>query len=331
MKASRMRIFVGSVVSALMLLTGCSTIYSLQDRIPGLDRVINKSSKAEVGPVKDQTGAIVPGTESTIASTDNLTAPVAGTQEEPAAKQVTPPEKPQDEPAKTSSKPLQRLATVPKIAQRKEPQAMAKGQVSGSVTLLTKNGSISPKGVIVRLNRADGKPLMQSNKQTVRDIDMQNKIYAPGNMVISKGDTLNFVNKDPIQHNVFSSSGENAFDLGTFGEGLQRTVKLNKEGVVKVYCNIHPGMATYVAVDDKGLSQIIENKNGFFAFNDLPKGEYLLTLWSIRGEKTQPFIITSDAPLTIDIDFDTRDYKPLKRLDKFGKTVEKRKVRQEFY
>jgi plastocyanin len=307
-----------TLIVAIILLGGCASIYSVSDKIPGLDRLINHFSKAEVGPVQTQEGEIVQGTETGIVLVE---------QQEQSPKASLPEEAtiPVKSTAPTVQKPIE--VSTPKA---ETPILLA--DLYGKVTLLANAEKISPEGVIVRLKRADGTVINSEASATVHDMDMIDKTYTPGNMVINKGDTLNFVNKDEIQHNVFSSTGENAFDLGTFGSGLQRAVKLNEDGIVKVYCNIHPNMAAYVAVDEDGISQVINSQDGEFEFTNLPDGEYILSLWSIRGQQSQTITIANNKDLSLNINFDTSAYQTPERVNKFGEQYEnKRKATREFF
>ena len=61
-----------TLIVAIILLGGCASIYSVSDKIPGLDRLINHFSKAEVGPVQTQEGEIVQGTIKKIVNLTSL-------------------------------------------------------------------------------------------------------------------------------------------------------------------------------------------------------------------------------------------------------------------
>lgn len=346
-----MNITLSTIVKLSMLglvfsLASCTTLYNTNHGIPGLDRILNYFSKAEVGPVKKANGDIIAGTENTLQSSENLytadsrghtdagkTAHLATSSSLPTS--TPPPSNEFVNPvlAAPSSKASAGLTNTP-AKSNAPPKPRVKNTnnvISGTVTLLGKDGVISSEGLIVRLKRVDGIALQNSVKEASYEVDMVNKAYTPGNIVIHKGDKLNFVNKDKIQHNVFSSTGENAFDLGTFGVGLQREVKLNEDGVVKVYCNIHPGMAAFVAVDDTGVSQVIQSDDGFFEFLNLPAGEYQLVLWSVRGEQTQKVTLTAEQKLHLDLTFDTSNYESPAPLNKYGEIYKKKNIRREFY
>ena len=62
------------------------------------------------------------------------------------------------------------------------------------------------------------------------------------------GDTIVFANLDPYVHNIFSMSDTQSFDLGTFGKGETRQIKLSKPGVIEVGCAIHPEMKLTIEV-----------------------------------------------------------------------------------
>jgi len=160
------------------------------------------------------------------------------------------------------------------------------GSLSGAVRIIGKDQKVIPAdGLMLRLSRTDGRAMESDGTNKTHIVDMEDKTYKPGHMTIKAGDTLSFANKDSIKHNVFSSTGNNAFDLGTYDGGLKRDVTLNEAGVVKVYCNIHRNMAMFVSVDDKGRSTLANSK-GSFSFDNLAPGKYKLEIWHIRGQKT---------------------------------------------
>ena len=77
------------------------------------------------------------------------------------------------------------------------------------------------------------------------------KKFTPHVVAIPVGGTVDFPNKDPIFHNVFSVSGENRFDLDLYKKPKSGTWTPRLPGLVRVYCNIHPQMSAYVLVRDE--------------------------------------------------------------------------------
>ena len=208
------------------------------------------------------------------------------------------------------------------IASSAEQVAVARAALSGQV-IVTDTGDASGSGVVlVRLVPLDGQQIISSLGQAkTHTIDMKNKTYLPGHLAVGKNDTIVFTNSDKIQHNVFSLSGKNAFDLGTYSAGKKRAVTLKDEGIVKVYCNIHPKMATFISVSDKGQAMQSE-EDGTFRFDDIPLGEYQLEAWSIRGSVKQSVTLTGDQQVILNILASTTA--PESHLNKFGKPYQKK-------
>src|ERR1019366_9401045 len=68
----------------------------------------------------------------------------------------------------------------------------------------------------------------------------KNKAFEPHLIVVTKGSTADFPNRDPWFHNVFSLFNGKRVDLGLYEAGTSRTVHFDREGVSYIFCNIHP-------------------------------------------------------------------------------------------
>jgi plastocyanin len=73
-------------------------------------------------------------------------------------------------------------------------------------------------------------------------IEQSGKKFSQTEVTVKKGDTVTFVNKDPITHNVYSQSTGNAFDVKTQKAGESSDVKFDTVGDANVQCAIHPSM-----------------------------------------------------------------------------------------
>ena len=76
------------------------------------------------------------------------------------------------------------------------------------------------------------------------------KQFLPRVLAIGAGESVRFPNEDPILHNVFSQSPDNAFDTGQYGRGEGKTTRFDKPGLVRVYCNVHHSMVGHILVLD---------------------------------------------------------------------------------
>ena len=79
-------------------------------------------------------------------------------------------------------------------------------------------------------------------------VSQKGKAFLPNKLVVQPGDSVKFVNDDPFAHNVFSLSEAKSFDLGSYGQGLAKSVLLDRPGLVEVECAVHPDMKLTIEV-----------------------------------------------------------------------------------
>ena len=74
------------------------------------------------------------------------------------------------------------------------------------------------------------------------------KAFSANKLSVKLGDSVKFVNEDPFTHNIFSLSDAKSFDLGSYGQGLAKSITLDKAGTVEVECAVHPDMKILIEV-----------------------------------------------------------------------------------
>ncbi len=79
-------------------------------------------------------------------------------------------------------------------------------------------------------------------------VSQKNKAFSVKKLTIKAGDSVKFVNDDSFAHNVFSLSDAKSFDLGSYGQGVSKSVSFDKPGTVEVECAVHPDMRLVVEV-----------------------------------------------------------------------------------
>jgi len=82
-------------------------------------------------------------------------------------------------------------------------------------------------------------------------VSQKGKAFSVKKLSVQVGDSVRFVNDDPFAHNVFSLSDIKSFDLGSYGQGLAKSVLMDKSGIVDVECAVHPDMKMVVEVKGK--------------------------------------------------------------------------------
>ena len=142
--------------------------------------------------------------------------------------------------------------------------------VSGRVTMLDKENQ--PGDDVGQAVIWLSGPPAQPRPPVQTEIGTSKKEFSPHVLVVPVGSTVAFPNHDPFNHNVFSLSEENPFDLGLYGRGEARSVRFDQPGLVRVYCNVHAQMSALVLVrDSPWYTQ--PASDGSFTLGSVPPGE----------------------------------------------------------
>lgn len=142
----------------------------------------------------------------------------------------------------------------------------------------------------------DGAPRLLSNPAPLRLVQ-KNKSFEPHILVVPAGSMVEFPNRDPFFHNVFSLFEGKRFDLGLYEAGTARMVRFDRPGISYIFCNIHPEMSAVVITITTPL-YAIANADGQVSLADVPFGRYLMHVWSegMGPENTQP--LTREISIT---------------------------------
>ena len=119
------------------------------------------------------------------------------------------------------------------------------------------------------------KPAEGTNPRLVQ----KNKSFEPHLLVVPAGSMVEFPNRDPFFHNVFSLFEGKRFDLGLYEAGTTRTVRFDRPGISYIFCNIHPEMSAVVITVGTPLYAIATNE-GQISIPNVPYGRFMLHIWS---------------------------------------------------
>jgi plastocyanin len=153
--------------------------------------------------------------------------------------------------------------------------------VSSQDPAVRKNGDYS--GVVVWLEPVNGTvALTHPPAHTRAEMVQKGKRFTPHLLVVNVGTTVNFPNYDPIFHNAFSNYDGEIFDVGLYPPGTSRAIDFKREGVVRVFCNIHPAMSAVIVVL-KSPYFATSSKTGEFFITNIPGGSYRLHVFHERA------------------------------------------------
>lgn len=132
-------------------------------------------------------------------------------------------------------------------------------------------------GAVVWLTPADSSSSLSVAPKHFRVVQ-HDKQFSPHLLVVPVGSTVEFPNRDPFFHNVFSLFEGKRFDLGLYEAGGNRSVHFDRVGVSYIFCNIHSEMSAVIvalATPYYGVSA----RSGDVRIENVPPGRYLLRVW----------------------------------------------------
>jgi len=196
-------------------------------------------------------------------------------------------------------------------------------RVAGRIVILEKDNKPSPDLSSAVLYLETPASVTTAARPVTLEIAITDKIYAPHVVVVPLGSTVRFPNHDPFNHNVFSVSEPNSFDLGLYGRGETKSYTFEHSGLVRVYCNVHPRMVAYVLVMENRYYAQPAN-DGSFAIDNVPAGRYRLHVWHERipSEVVKDVSAGSGGgggPSDLQIALNARGYKWEPHRNKYGR------------
>lgn len=211
------------------------------------------------------------------------------------------------------------LAAVSGITGSWGERALAQApRVAGRVTILERDNKPSPDlgAAVIYLEGAN----LPGARPGTFEIAINDKAYVPHVVVVPLGTTIRFPNHDPFNHNVFSPSDPNQFDLGLYGRNEAKSKLFTQAGLVRVYCNVHPRMVAYVYVAaNRYFTQ--PGTDGSFALDSVPPGRYRLHVWHERvaAEVVKEIVVTAAGAAEVQVALNARGYKWQPHRNKYGR------------
>lgn len=141
-----------------------------------------------------------------------------------------------------------------------------------------KGEALHAGGVVVWLSPIGAHSSAKTLPNRPLRLTQHNKSFEPHLLVVPVGAVVQFPNRDPFFHNVFSLFEGKRFDLGLYEAGTTRNVSFDRPGVSYIFCNIHAEMsAVVIALDTPYYG--ISNDRGEVVIPTVPAGHYTLRVW----------------------------------------------------
>ncbi|MDP8982863.1 MAG: hypothetical protein M3O35_19990 [Acidobacteriota bacterium] len=205
---------------------------------------------------------------------------------------------------------------------------LAAGSLTGRVELRDSRDPVVRKGkdfsgVVISLKPVSGPaPARAADPRAV--MAQSDKTFAPHVLAVAVGTSVEFPNNDPIFHNAFSSYNGQIFDIGLYPPGSTRSVRFRREGVVRVFCNIHSSMSAVIVVLGTPWFAVTK-KDGSFTIPNVPPGEYQLDVFHERA--TEPTLQALRRRISVElagaalppVEISEAGYLPMQHKNKYGR------------
>jgi plastocyanin len=109
-------------------------------------------------------------------------------------------------------------------------------------------------------------------------MDQRGETFVPHVLAVSVGTVVDFPNNDSTYHNVFSLSKTQRFDLGRYARGRSKSVRFERPGIVRVFCDIHSHMSAFVLVFAHPYFAVTDGQ-GRYSIDGIPPGTYAVAAW----------------------------------------------------
>jgi len=138
--------------------------------------------------------------------------------------------------------------------------------------------------------------------QAHEKINQQNLVFDPHVAAVLVGTTVDFLNSDTVQHNVFSPDAcAEKFNLGTWPKGQTRSYTFKKDCVATLLCKVHAEMEAYVVAVPTPY-YAVTRADGSFKIADVPDGSYTIKVWHPKLKATaKPVTVAGPTEATFEI------------------------------
>ena len=167
----------------------------------------------------------------------------------------------------------------------------AGGVLAASLEVTVRDERGNPVENAVAYATPKGAPAPAGPKRTAA-IEQIDKTFVPHVTVVQTGTTVQFPNRDPIRHHVYSFSPAKSFEIKLYAGTPPTPVLFDKPGEVVLGCNIHDNMLSYLYVTTRPLYAVTDGQ-GRATFRGLGAGTFTSFVWhpdlkDDRGERPGP-------------------------------------------
>lgn len=200
-----------------------------------------------------------------------------------------------------------------------EPPSVANGTIRGRVELRQVPADAEPRPNVTglgmpashgRTDRRRSVVYLETGPRAAFDardeprakMDQQDETFVPHILTIVAGTTVDFPNNDHTYHNVFSFSKTRTFDLGRYAAGRSASVRFDRPGIVRVFCDIHAHMSAFILVFAHRYF-VVTDEDGRYRLDSVPPGTYTVIAWNESTPQESRRVVVPESAGDIEVNF----------------------------
>ncbi len=171
--------------------------------------------------------------------------------------------------------------------------------------VVTPDGAPLPAAIVTATPAGQGTRVAKPGTKAV--MVQEGKQFQPFVLPVQVGTLVEFPNRDPFRHQVYSFSPAKTFELKLYGSSVVGMATFDKEGIVPLGCNIHDNMLAYIYVVGTPYFAATA-ESGDSRLDQLPPGDYTVKVWHPNQKAGQGEVgtvkvsATGTAAITVTLD-----------------------------
>jgi plastocyanin len=170
--------------------------------------------------------------------------------------------------------------------------------------IVTKGGDLANAVVFVAGAHASAATDSSRSHTGSSLIDQRGCTYFPPVVALLAGGEIEFLNSDPLLHNVHAKSRGELFNFAMPLQGLKVRKRLPEhEAVVRLSCDVHPWMQAVIRTFTHPQFGVTD-ASGRYQLSEVPSGRSQVVFWHQRfGEKTREIELVDGQIAELDLEW----------------------------
>jgi plastocyanin len=188
-----------------------------------------------------------------------------------------------------------------RVELRQSPPDLARRPNVGDVSMPRPHDPTDRRRSVVYLETAP-RAAFDQREEPRATLDQKNEAFVPHILAIVAGTTVDFPNHDETYHNVFSLSSTKPFDLGRYAAGGKKSIRFDRPGIVRVFCDIHSHMSAFILVFSHRHFAVTDD-DGRYRLDNVPPGTYNVIAWNEATPNESRRVVIPDSGGDVETNF----------------------------